>query len=90
MSSSEPVFNPNKKQTVVKEEVVETKEEVKEEPKQFISTSISFSFAPKKPAQKKETKPVATNLSSFFSYLCLSNILCQCLFLRILSDLPVV
>ena len=74
LSSSEPMFNPNKRQSVVKEEkkdILEAKEEVKEEPKQFISTSISFSFAPKKPTQKKDAKPVATNLSSFFLYLCL-------------------
>lgn len=72
LSTSDPVYNPNKKQVVIKEEesvMVKEEENVeKEQPKQFISTAISFSFAPKKsPAERKEVKPKASNLSSFFS-----------------------
>lgn len=77
ISAGDPIYTPKlKKIAVEKEEKEEGEKEVKkEESKQFLPTSISFSFAPKKDTtQKTRIKPVSESLSQLFSYHCFSKI----------------
>lgn len=76
ISAGDPIYTPKQKKTVVeKGEKEEGEKEMKtEEPKQFLPTSISFSFAPKKDTtQKTRMKPVSESLSQLFSYRCFAK-----------------